>query len=268
MSRILTNRNSDVLIWTLSDFQNNASRILANGVRAYYKRADGVITGCYKLGDGVNTVSVLPFFYDNRLSTSGVGIGVGYHMTTPLYGGYLNTTLNRTVLSIDVRNGTTGSFVNNYAYFGRFFRVHFPIAVSHAGVVVTSFGTGTRDLNFALYRLNADYTHSLLSVGNLISFSGVGFYIVSFPSQVLLEPDYVYTLVMYSTGGSHGYEFGSTVRSGIIYSTTGTTPVWGTMVYWTGGANLFPTTLPNTYINQFATAYHIVMYLFANINII
>lgn len=268
MPSIILNRNSDILFWNLTQFQSNANVVLGHGVRVYYVRQDGVVTGSYKIGDGITQLQFLPTFYDNRLTTGGIGIGVGNHMLTPVYGGYTDTGSGNTVLSIDVRNGVSGNFTTNYWYGGRFFKVLQPIQVYRAGVVVTSYTTGTRDINFALYRLNANYTHSLLATGNLITITGVGFHTVVFPSPVLLEPDAVYTLVMYCTGGSTGFEIGSNTRSGIVYSLSGTTPSWGTMVYWTGGANLFPNPLSANFITQPAAGFHLVYYLFTNINVI
>lgn len=255
--------------WTLAQFQANAGIILPKGYRVYYKNSLGIVTGTYKIGNGINTVSTLPIFVDNMKLTNDTIWNNTNNIGSGLLGGYTHTGLNRKVYATDLQLSNPGNFIKNYLYRGRFFNVNEPMYVTHCGIHVLSYTSGIGKLNFALYRFDPGFTATLLGTGTLINtITTTGLHIVTLNTPVLVEPGNLYIAVAYFFSGNYGMATGSNLRYALIRNNGSNLPAIVTGVSWTGGANAFPTTLPNTCFTTLARAYHICYYLFTQDNLI
>lgn len=191
---------SDLIeIWNLSQFQSNSSVVLPLGKRVYYKRSDGVVTGVYKIGDGVNQLSNLPVFYDDWEVLPNKR---ALECSEAFYQSYNYVDIPN---KIKLASNTFG-YVNSAnsaetpAMRGNLIFIPFPVRLYGLGSIVPLF-TSVGSLSYAMYKVNDDYTATKVAeIINSNNVTATGNYMYDLASSVDLEPG-VYGIYYIKVGG-------------------------------------------------------------------
>jgi hypothetical protein len=191
---------SDLIeIWNLSQFQSNSSVVLPLGKRVYLRRSDGVITGVYKLGDGVTQLSNLNWMSDKwRVIGNWYSDMLDKHWLVSYNESSSQTFLARNIIPDNsVPNASEISMRGNLCW------IPYPITLYSIGLFIPSFSTsGT--LQFALYRINSNFSATKITETNQITINSAGLKLATFSSSISLEPG-LYGVYFIRVGGQFGH---------------------------------------------------------------
>lgn len=182
----VTKNTTDVKIFTYSDFQTNANTIYPKGTMIYYKRADGVVTGLYKLADGVTQLANLPHHTSdwrvvNRLRASQVegSFFTSFNFIDAFNGIYL---ASNTISFSNGANSTESPVIR-----GNMMYIPYPVRVYGMGSFVPLY-TSAGTLNYAIYQVNSDMSSTLLGSTPTINVNATGLYLSDFAMPIDIEP--------------------------------------------------------------------------------
>ncbi len=244
----VTKNTTGVKIFTYSDFQTNANTIYPKGTMIFYKKQNGVVTGVYKLADGVTQLSNL-----NWMSDKWRVIGNWYSdMLDKHWLVSYNESASQTFLA---RNTTSESNVTNVsetAMRGNLCWIPYPITLYSIGLFIPSFSAaGT--LQFALYSINSNFSATKIAETDTITINSTGLKLANFPSPIIVEPG-LYGVYFIRVGGtfSHG-QYSANFFNGISFLNR--TNKFTYFFYFVNGVTTFPTslTLP---LNQVTIIYY------------
>jgi hypothetical protein len=200
------------LLFTYSQFQANANVVYPKGVRIYYKKATGQVTGVYKLADGVNKLIDLPIHVDRTKTKKG-----------RIY----SIIKNLNILSYDVANdkytftnrwqaGTTNSLtLTDGDMFSVSLNNDFPYVLTDINIGIASFETAGV-IQVGIYAWDNESTNYSLSFVNTsliwnsadINITSAGVVTIPVPN-LLIEYDHIFISLLKKSGTFSSIQFTS-----------------------------------------------------------
>lgn len=187
--------NSNILFFDINQFQANANTIYPAGTIIYYVLPGGVISGVYKLADGISTLSSLKVMvsdYDifrglRHADASDYIVDIGRWTT----GRYIKSTL---LSLVPYTNVTAPSSVWNLIL------IDIPVYVYSLSINVNSF-TSPGVVSLAIYSVDSNTLNGSLVTGSdgSINITSTGRKTLSYSIPVLLQPGGYYLYLSAST---------------------------------------------------------------------
>lgn len=224
------------LLFTYNQFQANANVVYPKGVRIYYKKATGQVTGVYKLGDGVTQLSNL-----NWMSDKWRVIGNWYSdMLDKHWLVSYNESASQTFLARNTTSESNVPNVSDTSMRGNLCWIPYPITLYSIGLFIPSFSTaGT--LQFALYSIDSNFSATKIVETNQITINSTGLKLANFPSPIIVEPG-LYGVYFIRIGGTYGHgQYSANFFNGISFLNR--TNKFTYFHYLSSGVTTFPTSL-------------------------
>lgn len=225
-----------VLIFTYSNFQANANVVYPSGTIIYYKRADGVVTGVYKLADGVNTLANLPHHTSdwrvvNQLRASQVEYSffTSFNFIDAVNGIYL---ASNTISFTNSANSTESPIIR-----GNMMYIPYPVRVYGMGSFVPLY-TSAGTLNYAIYQVNSDMSSTLLDSTPTINVNATGLYLSDFAIPMDIEPGLYFVCYLKQGGQFASTRIGGASVPPAFFAANGTR-----YDYYVLGSSSFPSSI-------------------------
>lgn len=206
----VSKNTTGVKIFTYSDFNTNANTIYPKGTMIFYKKQNGVVTGVYKLADGVNKLIDLPIHVDRTKTKKG-----------RIY----SIIKNLNIVSYDVANdkytftnrwqvGTTNSLtLNNGDMFSVSLNNDFPYVLTDINIAISSFTTAGV-IQVGIYAWDNESTNYSLGFVNTsliwnsadINVTSAGLVTIPVPN-LLIEYDHVFISLLKKSGTFSSLQF-------------------------------------------------------------
>ncbi len=208
------------LLFTYSQFQANANVVYPKGVRIYYKKATGQVTGVYKLADGVNKLIDLPIHVDRTKTKKGRIYSIIKNLNILSY----NVANDKYTFTNRWQGGTTNSLtLNDGDMFSVSLNNDFPYVLTDINIVIASFTTAGV-IQVGIYAWDNESTNYSLGFVNTsliwnsanINVTSVGVVTIPVPN-LLIEYDHIFISILKKSG-----------RFSSIYFTSGLLPLFST----------------------------------------
>lgn len=218
----VTKNTTGVKIFTYSDFQTNANTIYPEGTMIFYKKQNGVVTGVYKLADGVNKLIDLPILVDRTKTKK----GRIYSMIKNLNTVYYDVGNDKYNFTNRWQSGGTNSLtLNDGDMFSVSLNNDFPYVLTDITIGILSFTTAGV-IQVGIYAWDNESTNYSFSFANTsliwnsadINVTSVGLVTIPVPN-LLIEHDHIFISLLKKSG-----TFSS------LYFTSGLLPLFNTSV--------------------------------------